>query len=186
MARVDHLVDSIVALELAERSDRREDHLEGALLVPRQGLCGVDPDRLELFVTVSHRLLSGGHGCDKKPHLESLGQIRVGGPLREPTGAVDCQLELMVSKLCVEVGILGTIERRCLMRLAQTLLTFAPGQQNAEFFERLAKRRMRMLTMIRVLVSARTGNSMGSLACIGRIDSTARKDIDAWCETGCL
>ena len=113
------------------------------------------PDRVELLGAIGNRFLAMRHRRDKKAHIETLGQIAIGDPVREPSGAIERELGIGLGELPVKIGIDRPIERGAQMRRAGQVMALLPCEQHTELLEGLAQCRACELTMRCILIVAR-------------------------------
>ena len=152
---IEHIIDSRKAREHPQGPDRRKDHVEAAGLMTLERGGRAHPDRVELLSAIGNRFLAMRHRRDKKAHIETFGQIAIGDPVREPSGAIKRELGIGLGELPVKVGIDRPIEHGAQMRRAGQVMSLLPCEQHTELLEGLAQCRACELTMRRILIVAR-------------------------------
>ena len=82
-ARRQHRIHRVEPQQSLQRTQRRKDHQKITRLVPHQRLRRADPAGFELLTLVGHSGLVSRHAGDQKRHIETLGQVAVGDPVRQ-------------------------------------------------------------------------------------------------------
>jgi hypothetical protein len=146
--------------------------------VARERIGGAHPAGLELLALVGRGHLAFGHARHEKGHVEALGQVAVGDPVREGEHLVRRQHQPACRALVGESGARGVVA----VHGGDVFGAHRPAvgvvcEQHAQFFKGLADGRDGLGALDAALGGAAGGDALGGF--VGRVDVAAGKNIGA-------